>query len=772
MKILYFLVIALGLISCSKGDQATYEVDPNYKKLDEAQFVESAASKDLSPRQMQSSFSYKKYYELLDEKTDQDLSETQLLKLGKTLGFHCSEDTIDIQLDIFRKLIHNSSNPKFRNQILGYEKSFINKCPSISEIQLKKLKRIHSFITKLSQKEMMNSLELVIELDQLIASKVLGIQSFSSFNALEINDMILIMANTSSLKEINQLIKLHKRLSPLSKNKRSELIKKSFNGPNAIAIIKNSEFDTVSEFLLEYFETNSEYNQNRLKEIIKVLRNKIAKKYENITRFEDIEEVLSYAWEDYLNLYRILNADKIDDKRFVINEFGRLNLIIEKIYELPLNRTPAIDFLESTNGEDTRLALFHLMRLKTSQERAELYNDYKEILSSDTIYNNIIDKLLSLRISIYDKKNAENNIKTYCEFLNTKQFNQNNYKRINNIQGTINNLNTFGCFELRSFENTLTQAQIAEDTKYELNLNIGNIQSPVDMLIRANDSNISINTDYYNGPVWYLPTKRTHNHRENIDVDLDARASIIAINVNLSNNDGSDFSSDTLKLFYNYDLKRALPPLLAAEYLGDIPLKRGFKGGDLKVNVKSSKSIRPLVINIGGIGQKGPDTIKVGKGIDINRVMTDLFSGTNSETLAAQIYTDTTVTFPNLQTATVKKLKKYAFDVVVDKELTSLIHDDLCAGLSKSSPRDICYIVGDHYEYRKLDNNQLNFLNQTADNDLKHAISILANESLATQYIGERFNIPPSSESAKGSDTEFGYGNFGKTGRVDFKILD
>ena len=770
MRYILFIFISLFILSCKNGEKATYHKDPEFKKLNEKDFLEAASiDSSINTNRMDANFSYKKYYNLLNLKiSNRELSVNKKLNLARTLSFHCSEQSIDIQLNSFKTLLNVSKNPSFNLTILNYEKEFLNRCEYITDRSLLEIKHIHSFVLDLPKESIMPLLENIIDIDKLVSQKSVLAQSYSSYNAAELNKLFLLLSNTSSISEITQLINLHKKISPLSKINRIEILEKTFEGANGLRIIENSELETISEFLHVYLNEKNEYNQARLKAAINILISKIQNKYANITRFEDIKEILASAWEDYTKIFQLLKTDKIKNKKFIIQSFGKLNLIIEKIYQLPLNRTPAKNFLENINGETGQLALFHLLRLSNVEDRALLVDGDNQTHREISI-NSTLDTLLDLRIKIH-QTNGSTAIKNYCAFLNNIQFGNKNYKKVKKVNSIVNNQNLFGCYELTSFEHLLTKKQKAQDEKYQLSLKIDNVESSVDLLIKLNDVDLTITSDYYNGPLWYLATARKRGKRTNPVVDLNAKASVLALDVNLSNNDKRYFPIDTLRLFYNYDVTKASVPKSQETYLGDKPLKQGFRGGNLTISVKSTKSIRPIAISEGSNGEEGPDDIYPGLGIKSQEIQTILFMGENSEFYGNAIYAFNGVTFPNLDLLTLKKLKNYAFDVVINKELTDQIHSDLCSENQKKSPNDICYISGDTSEYKKLTNNEYNYLNQVADNALKHAVSLLANEHTTVNYISEKFNFPPNLDDARGVTTMFDNGPHGTKGKIKFKL--
>ena len=122
MKYILFIFISLFILSCKNGEKATYHKDPEFKKLNEKDFLEAASiDSSINTNRMDAKFSYKKYYNLLNLKiSNTELSVNKKLNIARTLSFHCSEQSIDIQLNSFKTLLNVSKNPSFNLTILNY----------------------------------------------------------------------------------------------------------------------------------------------------------------------------------------------------------------------------------------------------------------------------------------------------------------------------------------------------------------------------------------------------------------------------------------------------------------------------------------------------------------------------------------------------------------------------------------------------------------------------------------------------------------------------
>lgn len=788
MKTILIITIILSFIACKENNSASYDVDPNHNKLDEQQFSDFVISnndsldKESANNKIKKEFSYETYFRILNQrlKNNTNFSLPVLKRISKTVSFHCDEKTVPLQLDILQTILVNMNLKKLIKtkkgiyvfNLLKDEQTFLKNCSMLSNNDLLRLKEIHSVIFTLPNREMMKNLDLITKLDDEINSKLGVSNNFSSFTPAELSQMINLLAKTTNLEDISTLISLHKKISPLSELDRSQIIIRSFDSVNGIKIIKNSSLKSITTFLGHYLDLNIVHNQDKVKQTILIAINKLSLKYKKVTRFEDVSEILQTAWVDYQQVYAALNSKKITDKAFIITTFGNLNLLMESIYELPINRTPAIRFLEAIHGRYESLALFHLTRLKSTSDKAQLLSDYNHV-NRITIFNGPLDELLRLRSGIFIEGKSHENLKKYCDYINSVKFKRVDYKKVNDINSIINNRNTFGCFELNSNEHLISEPDRVKDKKFVINIIKKNIKSPIDLVIKAVDTDLKIITDYYSGPIWYLPTSRAHKKRDNIKTDLDSSTSILVIEATILKNDKKFFKNDKVRIFHNYNLKTAQAPRTEQQYLGSMALHKGFRGGNVEVTVKNSTSIYPTILSPGGAGQQGPDTVFPGNGINEEIIYNVLFNDDNLEYYNSLLYENPESTPVIFNQSILEKISQYEFKLTINKDLTEKLHNDLCREIKKENLHQLCYIVGDKFQYRDIESTNLRFLSGKIKESFHHAIRILKNNNTVGQLIQEIYNFPPqSNDSVVDAPLVFSNGLIGDDGKLDFTIIN
>jgi hypothetical protein len=779
-------LLIMSLASCGKGDKALYSSDQNFNKLNEEQLIENvigSKNERIAPHsilnKVTQDFSYDKFYRLLEQEIEnrKDISLDQILHVSKIVSLRCNNKNQTTQYKIINKLLRSNifkalavdkkAAPYY--SIIEQEAELINKCRTSNDETKKLIKKNHSVVFTLPSEKILSSLELVTQIDQKINQEVISANSFSSYSALELSELVNNIVDTDDLKMISKLLKLHKKISPLSQDRRKLIIKKAFDRSSGLTIIENSSLDSISSFIIDYLKEDINHNQNKLKQVIELIISKIEKKYQKITRFEDIDEVLQDAWTDYTLAYNIINSEQLKDKSHSILSFNQLNKVFENIYEAPLNRTPAISFLEGVYGQYRNLALSHILRLKGHDERL-LDNTDISHLERETTFNGLLDNLLLHRLKLLSKDNQvkEKAVDNYCNFLNTIKFGAGEMKPVHNITNLINNTQAFGCYHLK-VSNTLSEDEIAKDLKEKLNINFSSVNSNVDLLIRADDTDINITAGKYNGPIWYLPTKRSRGKRSNPITNLDAHTTSLVLEIVILNNDKKIFSEDSIRLFYNYDFKAAETPGKEKDYIGQRLLKSGFRGGDLIINSTDNKSHYPIVINGGGKGEMGPDTISPGAGINSTNISNILYNDENINFYENLLYTNSQ-TFTELDRYRLNDIVKYRFNVNINHELTRKLHDDLCGKERRKTPYQLCYTVGNGFEFRDLQSNELGFLNKAVNDEFGHAIKIANQTNAINKLLTEAFSFPPSSASATGTSVIFSHGKQGKSGRIELKI--
>lgn len=772
MRIALFIIFSFIGLSCSKGQKASYKVDPTFNKLDESQYLEkNEIGEEISIERLEKDFSYLEYYRLLNERVSllPKGPSKELINLAKTIPNFCSEETINLQLDILLAMLNKAKTSGFIHKIIQIEKDLISNCETLNNLDDTKTRKIHSFVLSLNKKELKRNLDFIIDIDQLIVLKSTNVnKNHSSFSAIEIRDIIFQLLDINDLDSLSELVILHQRISPLSSIRRVEILEKAFKNPAGLTVFENSTIKSSAQFLTQYLSIKDQVDQNKLKSVLSVLITKFGNKYNRVTRYEDIEKILELAWDDYTKLFDLLNSKQLKHKVFVIQNFNKINSIIEKLYELPLNRVPAKNYLSNIYGRYEFLALFHQLRYSSSDEQIMLLQDYSHI-DRETLKDHTLDQLLKLRIKLYSKKEPIAKLENYCNFLNQIRFRDTSFKQVSDLKSLINNQNTFGCFELKNHFRNFSDLDIEKDKKNILNIEVDKIESPIDMVIKAVDTDVSIKTEYYRGPTWNLPTVRLHKKRDNIKTQLDSRTSIFVIDVKLHNNDKIHFPSSDIRLFYNYDLKLAERPDSEEDYIGDMPLKKGFRGGHLNISVNSNQSIPPLLIAPGGIGQLGPDAIHPGKGINSSLIYDRLLNPENVDYYNNLLYGDFNSVFPNLDRFKLKALAKYNFDVVINKEETIKLHKDLCQK-SPATPYQLCYISGDTPVFKNIGNTELGLLDDRVYEELNHAMQILNNEVIVDELLSTKFNFPPSTKNSKGSPVIFSNGKNGNEGKLKFKI--
>ena len=745
MKILSFLILGIILSSCDNADKASYEVDPNFNKVDEQEYLELSKENEVSREKQAKNFNYSKYYEYFGSNINK-YNEREIKHLLPTLTHTCSEKTINTQFEIMVYVFKKFNDLEIRKNILDTELSILNKCQKLQTLNQQRIRRLHSEVLEMPSKEIIELITKVIEADKIIASK--RNIKFSSLRASELQNTILQIGETSDLDTIVSLIEVHKKISPLSRLDRVRILNKLFDTNNYMAVFSNSRFKSKAEFLNTYLQNNTVKSEGKIQDIILLLISDIESKYNQLTRFEDVNEVLEYAWSDYTQIVEILNSDKLEDKNFITQQFGKLNLIIENIYELEINRTPAERYLSHINGLHYKLALFHLMRLKENETRELLYSQHVAELQNDS-FEGFIHELLKSRLNLYSKENKEKNMASYCKLLNDIKFNSSEFKNINNVEHLINDSNAYGCYEKKF--SLMSNSQIALDQKNTIRIETDIIKSPIDQVIKAVDTDVQIKTKYYNGPIWYLPTSRNHSELNLSHLDLDARYSTIIFNVQSGN--------ESFQLFYNYEYKAAEAPKAAEFYFPD-GFKKGFRGGNLRINVDMSISYNPTLISPGGMGQKGPKSIHSGAKIEEGVIYSSV-----SENLLAEIFNLENI-YTSLGKYELKQITSKEFSLSVNKNLTQKLHADLCKNEVKINPNDICFSVGMGYKYRKLGVNELSDMKNLIIAQINEAASLAENDETQNHLLSKLFNFSTGTTLPIQKTTEFLSGEAGQSGRV------
>lgn len=796
----YFIpLLSVLLISCAPGEKASFKYDDDFHKysadllISEIVTTPSQTSHILAniDSKVKSNFQWIEFWERIsfELKNLNDLDSNDNKAIASLIANKCQ----DIPLETSYKILDYVSQDKdVINHVLLQERKMLTSCYlNRSELKTDKIKKIHSRILSLDSEELLDALFTVIDIDAKITeNRNSAYGQFHSLTPKELSIAIEKVAGNSDLATLNKLLTLHKSVSSGSSRSRAILISRFIKNERTSQLIaeKASTKDIVDVLNIVTQENEIEISQENLKLLLNLAKEKFKEPFVGINKFDDLSQLLEISWGSYTSLFRVLNENIIEDKDFILRYFNDLGNTIESVFRIPDNRSLAVEELNNIEGDFKLLAIFHMLKIQSRELVVPVFQNYQEIYGNiDQHYLGLLEKLLLHRINIFmgtEDKQLEN-LEAYCSYL-ANEFKVPNKKKVNiNNVSSLLNLNTYGCYELQHNRtlNELGEKPVEQADYYELTLNQEKIETPFDLVITSNDTNLSIKTNYYRGPIWNLSShpERLHNQKTIEDQKLDAMAAPVAITFDVSElvedlSRSRRFKKNKVVLFYNYAFKVADNAPDYTKIFDHNTLKPGYKGGDVELFYRDQKSEYPLILNFGGKGQQGPDILNAGEGFNA-----ELSTKLSQNEFYKEYYLGNTLEkiYPNPSDKVFEKLSKYKYSVELNSPFTDILQMALC-DLNESELRGnkICYKRGaNNYSYSEfqLDDSQYqnhDHLYNEASDKIKNIFSLLkaGNTLSAKDMINKYFTLDPRINDGAGK-TKFPNGAKGQKGTINFKAI-
>lgn len=780
-----FLTIPLLVLGCKSSEEAVYKQLPEHKLLNESQLVDEVKANPDSVKnvlsgvqsKIKSNFNWNNFWALSDSNS---LQATLDLENFNHLVQLATQTCSPSNFDSINKLIfnYNFSNKKSEANLVNFYSSqlslYRNCYRSGMKLSREDVKRVNSHVKEIKSDKFTNALMSIVKTDSMInRTSNFTVNRFNTFSAREFVGFIKRNSENTSLENFSQLLRLHKEMSPFSSRDRAELVV-HFLG-NEEKRKKVVEVSTIEELNNVVSEISKEEEVNVPSKTISFLINSIISKIESTyritSRFDDLEQVISLLWRDYSKLYNNLNQSDqlVKNKKELLLVFNKANKVFENIIKLPINRSVAIDYLESVKNTNELLSLSHLVKLKSR----ELYGfDLNEAIK---IYSNIekptsLEKLLLNRLKIYslEKKAYEK----YCKLMKDEFKIDIATISENDIPSKLSS-NTIGCYKVNfnSSLRPLTSTETTENAQYhQININKDIIDTNNDLLFLVPDSHLNIKASYYNGPIWVSASDRTLPVIDHKLPKLDAEVSPIVFKVKIRNNDKKYFQKDELLMIFNYasEDSRDVPPM--NQIIDVTKLKQGFRGGNVNLTVKDRSSFFPFVFNKGGEGQPGPETLKAGQGFDVGSIEEKAYD--YDDDFAEYMFESDNhqeLTYPKHEN--INMLKNYNLSFDIDEWATKRLQKNLC-GENVNLLKKICFIKGRKYVIGAPQNlEDAQHLFKEVRKSFSHLVSILHRAEDSKLLLKREFTFPPVQKDKK-SVLKFPNGKVGKTGKVSVEIVN
>lgn len=737
------IAILCALSSCSKHD-AVYEQSADFNKLSEGQVLNALFSKtnnleNTGKNVARSDFNWNQFYQLLNERLDletADLSDFKKVMLDKNL--ECSASSKTNIISILSKFKTQYPSASIFNQVFNIQ----NKCegavhPSIARLVQKEIHNEFYRDLDNGQNNLREEIERVMFIDRGFNQyHVSSASNTYSLSSQELAGVGVRLVRNGNLDQAIGYMRMHRSLYPASSSFRQIILNAVINDQEKFKkVIANNTIEEISRFIRGFaLQDETIISNTQFNIIFGALYDEFKKKYDVVDPYRLYQDTFRKFTADYLEYYKLLKRIKVNDSSLIIKNFNHFNLLANRIYSRDLDL--AIKTLDENHGGNKALVYFHEVVLKQKLMMERVNNEFSSTIADETA----LDQILQLRINILTGDD-QSQLNEFCDLLESDFNSPRKTINKNQIKSHLK-LGIVGCYQVNQ------SISISNDQYHQYKINQNQIETYFDLAFIVNDTDITITTNQYQGPIWSLSTKRSHEPFVfNPPFEQDAKLIPLVYEIKFNESFMSGYTAGTYQLIYNYQVEEAKEAPKLANV--NIEFETPFRGGNLLFKYQDTESYLPILFSNGSLGQKGPEPVSAGEGIDQTEIDTAFFESAPESVWDYLFFGGGKTIYRNIFKADP--------EITINWDISRAIWTKLCGGSFQHM--DACQVNGKEYRQITLTQSEGDIIA-----DLRNKLENLLYVSNQYKY-DLNFKFPPNLKDKNG-ETVFSDGEAGANGEL------